>query len=79
MLNGAKVGEIWNRRRVAGSGASVGFGLRLDGIYWSRGVANRRGGLATTTAPRMKDALELAASALGATSIAKAAEDRAAA
>lgn len=58
LLDGRKVGEIWRRPNTRS------FGLRLEGYYWSKGEANTRAGLSTTTTQRKQDALALATSVL---------------
>jgi hypothetical protein len=56
-LNGKKVGEAWNRRRMGGARE---FGLRLDGYYWSDGKANQRGGFSTTSGKLLRDVIAIA-------------------
>ena len=55
LMNGqTEVGEAWKVR------VGRGFGVRLHGIYWRRGMPNTQGGTTTTWVPRLKDAVQLA-------------------
>jgi hypothetical protein len=55
--DGKRVGEIFK----IGTG---GFGLRLQGIYWLRGVMNRRGGNPSTAFRLRREAVAAARLAL---------------
>lgn len=51
---GKKVGEAW---RFQGKG---NFGLRLHGVYWSKGQPNRSGGSGATSCKLLRDCISLA-------------------
>lgn len=67
LLSGDKVvGRAWRWPARFEGKRPVGFGLVIDGWYWSKGEANQRGGSSSTGVKTLRDALALTDKVLGA-------------